>query len=169
MAIAQGLLPEFDHEMAGVRKTLERVPEDKFEWRPHPKSGTMGWLASHLATLPGLAVRVVETESREIAPGGQPPAGPPKLKTRQEVLETFDKNRDAARAAISGASDEHLMKTWTLFFNGKPVFSMPRADVLRRQLMNHMIHHRAQLGVYLRLNDVPVPSLYGPSADEQLS
>ncbi len=169
MSLAQALLPEFEHEMAGVRRTLERVPEEKFDWRPHPKSGTMGWLASHLATLPGLAVRTIEKESHEIAPGGQPPSGPPKLKTRQEVLETFDKNRGAARAAIAGASDEHLMKTWSLLFNGKTVFALPRADVLRRQLMNHMIHHRAQLGVYLRLNEVPVPSLYGPSADEGFS
>ena len=169
MAIALALLPEFDLEMAGVRKTLERVPEEKFEWRPHPKSGTMGWLASHLATLPGFAVRMVGTDLEEVAPGGQPPSGPPKLKTRQEVLDAFDKNRDAARAAIVGASDEHLMKTWTLLFHGKTVFSMPRADVLRRALMNHMIHHRAQLGVYLRLNEVPVPALYGPSADEQVS
>lgn len=167
MGIGQAFLPEFDQEMAGVRRTLERVPEEKFDWRPHPKSGTMGWLASHLATLPTLAVRTIEKESHEIAPGGQPPAGPPKLKTRQEVLETFDKNRDAARAAIAGASDEHLTKTWTLLFHGKTVFSMPRAAALRGMLMNHMIHHRAQLGVYLRLCDVPVPSLYGPSADEQ--
>jgi uncharacterized damage-inducible protein DinB len=169
MGLGQALLPEFDHEMAGVRRTLERVPEDKFDWRPHPKSGTMGWLASHLATLPTMAVRTIESESFEIAPGGKPPSGPPKLKTRQEVLETFDTNRNAARAAIAGASDEHLMKTWTLLFNGKTVFALPRVAVLRGPFMNHTIHHRAQLGVYLRLNDVPVPALYGPSADEPIS
>lgn len=166
MGLAQALLPEFDHEMAGVKRMLERVPEDKFEWRPHPKSGTMGWLASHLATLPGLGVRVVETDSLEVAPEGEPPPGPPKLTTRQEVLDAFDKNRDAARAAIAGASDEHLMKTWTLFFHGNTVFAMPRSSVLRSAMICHMIHHRAQLGVYLRLNDVPVPAIYGPSADE---
>lgn len=169
MAIAQALLPEFDHEMAGVRRVLERAPEEKFEWRPHPKSGTMGWLVSHLATLPTMAVRTIQAESHEIAPGGQPPSGPPQLKTRKEALELFDKNRDAARAAIASASDEHLMKTWTLFFNGKTVFSMPRAAVLRSAFMNHTIHHRAQLTVYLRLIDIPVPALYGPSADEQFS
>jgi len=169
MGFAQMLLPEFDQEMAGVRRTLEHLPEDKFDWRPHPKSGTMGWLASHLATLPTLAVRTIEKESFEIAPAGQPPSGPPKLKTRQEVLETFDTNRDAARAAIAGASDEHLMKTWTLFFNGKTIFALPRVAVLRGPFMNHAIHHRAQLGVHLRLNDVPVPGLYGPSADEPFS
>jgi uncharacterized damage-inducible protein DinB len=169
MGFGQALLPEFDHEMAGLRRTLERVPEEKFDWRPHAKSGTMGWLASHLATLPSFAVRAIETESFELAPGGQPPAGPPKLKTRQEVLETFDTNRNAARAAIAGASDDSLMKTWTLLFNGKTVFAMPRAAVLRGPFMNHTIHHRAQLGVYLRLNDVAVPALYGPSADEPFS
>jgi uncharacterized damage-inducible protein DinB len=129
----------------------------------------MGWLASHLATLPTLAVRAIETESFELAPAGQPPSGPPKLKTRKEVLETFDRSRDAARAAIADASDEHLMKTWTLLYNGKTVFALPRAAVLRGPFMNHTIHHRAQLGVYLRLNNVPVPALYGPSADEPLS
>ncbi len=166
MSIAQSLLPEFDHEMAGVRKTLERVPEGKFDWRPHPKSGTLGWLASHLATLPSLGVRVIETDAYEVAPDGKPPAGPPKLKTRQEVLDTFDKNRDAARAAIAAASDDHLMKPWTLSYMGKTIFTLPRAQVLRTMFLSHTIHHRAQLGVYLRMNDVPVPSLYGPSADE---
>jgi uncharacterized damage-inducible protein DinB len=168
MSIAQALLPEFDREMEGVRKTLERTPEAKFDWRPHPKSGAMGWLASHLATLPSFAPRIVELDSFEIAPDGKPPAGPPKMATTKEVLETFDKNRDAARAAIAGASDEHLMKPWTLSYMGKTIFTLPRAGVLRTLLMNHMIHHRAQLGVYLRMNDVPVPALYGPSADEQV-
>jgi uncharacterized damage-inducible protein DinB len=168
MSFAQTLLPEFDKEMDGVRKTLERVPEEKFEWRPHAKSGTMGWLAAHLATLPTMAVRAINQESHEIAPGGKPPAGPPKLKTTREVLDTFDKNRAAARAAIAGASDEHLSKLWTLSFMGRTIVTLPRAAVLRAMLMNHMIHHRAQLGLYLRLNDVPVPALYGPSADEQV-
>jgi uncharacterized damage-inducible protein DinB len=122
-----------------------------------------------LATLPTFAVRAIETESFELAPAGQPPSGPPKLKTRKEVLETFDRSRDAARAAIADASDEHLMKTWTLLYNGKTVLALPRAAVLRGPFMNHTIHHRAQLGVYLRLNDVPVPALYGPSGDEPFS
>ncbi len=168
MGAAQGMLAEFDHEMAGVRKTLERVPAEKFEWRPHPKSGTMGWLASHLATLPGWAVQVINLDGMELAPEGKRPAGPPKLKSQQEVLETFDKNRDAARAAIAGATDEHLMKKWRLTMMGKEIFNLPRIGVLRSFLISHMIHHRAQLGVYLRLNDLPVPSLYGPSADEQI-
>jgi uncharacterized damage-inducible protein DinB len=168
VSIVQSFLPEFDHEMDGVRKTLERVPAEKFDWRPHPKSGTMGWLASHLATLPGWAVDLVGKDGMEIAPDGKPPAGPPKMKTQHEVLETFDKKREAARAAIAGASDEHLMKKWKLTFMGKEIFNLPRIAVLHTYLLSHMIHHRAQLGVYLRLNDLPVPSLYGPSADEQI-
>jgi uncharacterized damage-inducible protein DinB len=168
MSIAQSFLPDFDHEMAGTRKTLERVPEDKFDYRPHPKSTPLGKLASHLATLPGMAMRVIGKDSFEIAPDGKPPAGPPKMTTRQEVLETFDKNRDAARAAIAGASDEHLTKPWTLSYMGKTIFTLPRTGVLRTMLLSHSIHHRAQLGVYLRMNDVPVPSLYGPSADEKV-
>ena len=168
MSMAQGFLTEFDHEMAGVRKTLERVPAEKFDWRPHPKSGTMGWLASHLATLPGWAVDVVGMDGMELAPDGKPPAGPPKMKTQRVVLAAFDKNREAARAAIAGATDEHLMKMWRLTIMGKEIFNLPRAAVLRAMLLNHLIHHRAQLGVYLRLNDLPVPSLYGPSADEQV-
>lgn len=166
MPVAQQFLPEFDREMAGVRKTLERVPEDKFDWRPHAKSGTLGWLAAHLATLPRLAVRAIEAESYDVAPAGQPRSRPPQLKTRQEVLDTFDANRDSARAAIASASDEHLGKTWTLLNQGQTVFALPRSAVLRGFFMNHTIHHRGQLTVYLRLNDVPVPALYGPSADE---
>ena len=166
MGIAQDLLPEFDNVMQGVRKTLERVPENKFDWRPHTKSKTMGELAAHLAILPSMGVRVIEKESHEIAPGGQPPKPPASMKSSQELLETFDRNRDAARAAIAGASDEHLKKVWTLSFNGRPIFSNARAAVLRNALLNHTIHHRAQLGVYLRLNDIPVPALFGPSADE---
>ncbi len=168
MPIAQALLPEFDREMEGVRKSLERAPAEKYDWRPHPKSGTMGWLVSHLATLPTLAVRALESESYEIAPDGKPPAGPPKLKTREEALELFDKNRDAARAAIAAAGDEQLMVPWTLSYMGKTIFTLPRAAVLRVVFMNHTIHHRAQLGVYLRLNDLPVPALYGPSGDEPI-
>ncbi len=168
MGRAQELLPEFDREMAGLRKTLERVPEEKFEWQPHQKSTKLGRLAAHLATLPGFAVKIAETDSYEIASGGKPPSGPPKLNSRQEVLDAFDKNRDAARAAIAGLSDEKLGDNWTMSFTGKTVYSLPRAGAIRTLVMNHLIHHRAQLGVYLRLNDVPVPSLYGPSADEQI-
>ena len=165
MAISQALLPEFDHEMANARKTLERVPNEKFDWKAHPKSFSMGGLATHLANLPSRASFTVDQDSLDVAPNGVPAKTPP-LNSQAEVLATFDQNVAAARAAIAGASDEHLFGPWTLQANGKTLMTLPRVAVLRSFVMNHLIHHRAQLGVYLRLNDIPVPSIYGPSADE---
>ena len=166
MAFSEALLPEFDQEVVGTRKTLERVPEDKFGWKPHEKSMTMGGLATHLANILTWAGTAVNTDSLDLAPGGAPMAGPTPAKSRKELLETFDTNVAAARKAIAGAADAHLLKPWTLLHNGKQLLTMPRIAVLRGFVMNHSIHHRAQLGVYLRLNNVPVPSIYGPSADE---
>jgi len=166
MSIGQVLLPEFDQEMAGTRKTLERVPENKFSWKPHDRSGTMGWLAGHLANIPSWATYTIAEDSLDMAPNGVPTTPPPAPKTRKQLLDLFDKNVREARAAIAGASDEHLAKAWSLLQNGKTLLTMPRAACLRTWVMNHNVHHRAQLGVYLRLNDVAVPALYGPSADE---
>ncbi|HEV8132120.1 MAG TPA: DinB family protein [Acidobacteriota bacterium] len=166
MRISGTLLPEYDQEMANTRKTLERVPEDKFGWKPHEKSMTLGRLAQHLSEIPSWANFTIDKDSLDIAPPGAPPYQPPRANSRRELLQLFDKNVTAARAAIAGASDEHLKKPWTLLFGGKTVFTLPRIAVLRTSVMNHGIHHRAQLGVYLRLNNVPVPALYGPSADE---
>ena len=165
MAINQALLPEFDQEMANTRKTLERVPDGKYDWKPHEKSTPMGGLATHLANLPSWTNFTIDQDSLDIAPNGEPQRATP-INSPAELLETFDKNVAAARAAISGATDEHLFKPWTLLANGKTLLTMPRVAVLRSFVMNHLIHHRAQLGVYLRLNDIPVPSIYGPSADE---
>ena len=167
MGLNEALLPEFDHEMANTRKTLERVPEDKLAWKPHDKSGTMGWLATHLANLPMWVNSTLDKDSLDLAPQGVPVAPMAPAKSRKEVLEAFDKNVAAARGAIAKASDAHLLKSWSLLFGGKTMFTLPRIAVLRSFVMNHSIHHRAQLGVYLRLNNVPVPALYGPSADEQ--
>jgi uncharacterized damage-inducible protein DinB len=166
MAFSEVLLPEFDHEVIGTRKTLERVPEEKLGWKPHDKSRTLGELATHLAKIPTLAVAVIDTESRDQAPGGVPPAPPQPAKSRKELLEIFDKNVAAARKAIAEANDPHLLKPWSLLAAGKTIVTLPRIAALRTFVMSHSIHHRAQLGVYLRLNDVPVPSIYGPSADE---
>jgi uncharacterized damage-inducible protein DinB len=165
MGLGESMLPEFDHEMANTRKTLERIPEDKLDWKPHEKSTPMRGLATHLSNLVSWAVHVVESDELDAAPGGVPLRAKP-VETVQEALETFDRNVAAARAALGGAGDEHLLKPWTLLANGRTVFTQPRAGVLRGMIMNHTIHHRAQLAVYLRLNDVPVPALYGPSADE---
>jgi uncharacterized damage-inducible protein DinB len=165
MAISDSLLPEFDREMANTRRTLERVPDEKFSWTPHAKSSEMGALASHLARLASWATLTIQGDSFDLAPGGIPARFPP-LTSNQEVLDTFDKGIADARAALTAATDEVLRGPWTLLSNGQTLWVMPRLAVLRGFVFNHMIHHRAQLGVYLRLNDLPVPSIYGPSADE---
>jgi uncharacterized damage-inducible protein DinB len=166
MALNEALLPEFDAEMASTRKTLERVPAEKFSWKPHEKSGTMGWLANHLADVPEWAVYTLQQESLDMAPNGVSPVPPPPPKTTQELLAKFDKNVAAARALLTKASDPDLHKNWSLLSNGTALLTMPRIACLRTWVMNHGIHHRAQLGVYLRLNNIPVPATYGPSADE---
>ena len=166
MKISDALLPEFDQEMANTRKTLERLPDDKLSWKPHQKSFAMGALATHIATMIGWTVDTIQKDSFDISPAGAPPTPPPPAKSRQELLDTFDKNAAAARSAIVGASDEHFFKAWSLLAGGNTLFTMPRIACIRTFVMNHTIHHRAQLGVYLRLNDIPVPSIYGPSADE---
>jgi uncharacterized damage-inducible protein DinB len=167
MALRDAILPEFDHEMTNTRKTLERVPEGKPDFKPHEKSMPLGRLAGHLAEIPGWAKETVLQDSIEI--GGPASAQNQSLQmtSRKQLLEEFDKRAAAGRAAIAGASDEQLMKPWSLMKDGKAVFTLPKIAVLRGFVMNHLIHHRAQLGVYLRLNNVPVPSIYGPSADEK--
>ena len=166
MALSDAILPEFDHEMANTRKALERVPDDKFGWKPHEKSGTLGWLAGHLANLPTWAGLTIAQDSFDLAPvdGEAPRAEAPT--SREELLKLFDKNVSEAHAAIAAASDAELFKPWALLKGGQTLFSMPKIAVLRGFVMNHQIHHRGQLTVYLRLNDIPVPALYGPSADD---
>lgn len=166
MPINQALLAEFDQEMVSTRKTLERVPEDKFGWKPHAKSGTMGWLAGHVAQIPGWGKETFERSELDIAPAGQPPQQPFTPKSRQELLEHFERCSAAGRAALAKASDADMVKPWSLLSGGETILTLPRVAVFRSFVMNHLIHHRAQLGVYLRLNDVPVPAVYGPSADE---
>jgi uncharacterized damage-inducible protein DinB len=166
MPLSQALLPEFDNEMANTRKTLERVPEKKFGWKPHEKSMPLGRLASHLAEIPGWVPVTLKEASIDVNPPGGQQMKPADLASRKEILDLFDKNVAAARDAISAASDDQWMQSWSLLNSGNTVFTLPKVAVLRGFVMSHSIHHRAQLGVYLRLNDVPVPSIYGPSADE---
>jgi uncharacterized damage-inducible protein DinB len=166
MPLSSALLPEFDQEMASTRKTLERVPEAKFAWKPHEKSGAMGWLAAHIGSLPGWVVMTLKQDSLDLAPGGVQVQPPPPPKNSKELLATFDKNVKEARAALAAATDADLMKPWSLLNNGAVLMTLPKAAVVRSFVMNHLIHHRAQLGVYLRLNNIPVPAIYGPSADE---
>jgi len=166
MSISASLLPEFDQEMANTRKALERMPDDKFDWKPHQKSGTMGWLANHLANLPSWTVYTINQDSLDLAPTDGESLKWEGKGSRQELLDYFDKNVGAARAAIAEASDEEFLKPWSLLKGGVTLMTLPKIAVLRGFVMNHVIHHRGQFTVYLRLNDVPVPSLYGPSADE---
>jgi len=166
MKISEMLLPEFDMEMANTRKTLERIPDGKFDWKPHTKSMALGRLAGHLAEIPGWVNEAINRSELDLAPPGAPPFEPAVLKNRAEVLSLFDKNVSTARNSIVGSTNEHLFANWSLLMGGKTMMTMPRTAVLRSFVMNHAIHHRAQLGVYLRLNDIAVPSIYGPSADE---
>jgi uncharacterized damage-inducible protein DinB len=167
MAIKDALIPEFDHEMAVTRKTLERVPEDKPDYKPHEKSMSMSRLAGHLAELPGFVTMALQNDSFNIRPAGGGPARQPLvMSSRKQLLEDFDKNVAGMRDTLSKASDESLMKSWSLMAGDKTILTMPRAAVVRSFCLSHIIHHRAQLGVYLRMNNVPVPSVYGPSADE---
>ena len=154
MQLSAMFLSEFDQEMTSARKTLERIPEDKLSWKPHEKSMPLDRLAGHVADLAGWAVPTIQQESLDFMPAGGPPFQPTIAKSARHVLEVFDKNREASRSAISGASDELLMKNWSLLRGGQTLMTMPRFAVLRTFCINHIIHHRAQLGVYLRLNNI---------------
>jgi uncharacterized damage-inducible protein DinB len=166
MTIAESLLPEFDREMGITRRLLERVPDGVFAWQPHEKSMTLGRLVEHLAELPQWCTMTLARDGIDMSvgrpPGYQPPA------TRDAVVAMFETNTAEARATLRGKTDGELMAPWTLSAQGKEIFTMPKVAVLRNFVMNHMVHHRGQLSVYLRLHNVPIPSMYGPSADEPM-
>ena len=161
------MLPEFDHETATTRLLLERVPEDKASWRPHVKSMSLGELAAHVASIPAWApVTLKETEFDTNPIGGQPYVSP-QFETTAKLLETYDRGIKAARAMLAATTDGEMMVAWTLKSGGRMMFNMPRAAVFRSFIMNHTIHHRGQLSVYLRLCDVALPPIYGPTADSR--
>ena len=162
MALVDALLPEFDHEMTTTRKLLERVPDGRLDWKPHAKSFSLGQLAQHLATLPMWGTITINQSEFDTA------ANPPSTETltRSQILTRFDENVANTRAALAGKTDAELMAPWTLKREDHVIFAMPKASVLRSFVLNHIIHHRGQLSVYLRMQDVPLPSMYGPSADE---
>jgi uncharacterized damage-inducible protein DinB len=166
--ISQALLPEFDHEIANTLKTLERVPEDKPDFRPHDKSMPLAHLAGHLSEIPMWAVLTLTQDELDVNPAEGPKYAPTVMTSRAALLATFNAQVKQAREALAATSDEEMMKPWTMKSGGQQVLSMPRVAVMRSFIMNHMIHHRAQLGVYLRMNGVPVPGIYGPSADEPM-
>ena len=165
MTIAASMLPEFDHEMATTRSLLERVPEGEAVWAPHEKSMTLGRLAAHIAELPGwMNSTIFQTELDFGAPGAY---NPTQFTTTAKLVELFDANVKAAHDALAGVSDADLMVNWALRNGEHVIFSMPRVAVIRGFVINHIIHHRGQLSVYLRLHNVPIPSIYGPTADTQ--
>ena len=161
MSISETILPEFDLEMTTTRKVLERVPTEKGQWKPHPKSFSIGHLAQLVATMPGWLTRTVLDREINLASGG----GYTYEKT-EDLLKAFDKHVSEARKAIAGAKDQDFTVPWSLKHGEHVIFTLPRGAVLRSTI-NHLVHHRGQLTVYLRLLDIPVPSIYGPTADER--
>jgi len=166
MSLGTGILPEFDQEMATTRHLLERTPGARLAYRPHPKSWTLGELATHVATLPSWAVLTIQESELEMGTPDAPAQRAQEAKSPGELLERFDMHVKAARSAIGNASDATLLGDWSLLSGGQVMFTLPRIAVLRSFVMNHLIHHRGQLSVYFRLCDVPLPSIYGPTADE---
>ena len=165
MSIAERLLPEFDHEMANIRRMLEVVPAGAAAWRPHPKSSALGDLAAHIARLPLWGRMTFETAELDLGSPANASLARARFTTVPELLEQFDRNVREARAALASTTDEAMAAPWTLKNGATTVFTLPRVAVLRGFVLSHMIHHRGQLSVYLRLRDVPLPSMYGPTAD----
>jgi len=165
MPLAQLLLPEFDAEMASTRRLLECVPDGKASWQPHEKSMTLARLATHVADLAGRAAAVVSQDEWDPRPPGAN-VQPQVLDSRAELLAKFDDGSRKARAALAATPDDAFGKAWTMKREGKPMYTGARLDAYRRIAMNHLVHHRAQLGVYLRLLGVAIPGMYGPSADD---
>ena len=164
-SMTQLLTAELDREMAGTRRTLERVPEGRNDWQPHAKSMELGYLAGLVATMPGWIVSVVEEEQIDLAAPGRYGTGA--FDSAEALLAGFDRAASAARDSLARTSDEHLLGTsWRLMMGSQVLLDQPRHQALRESVLNHLYHHRGQLTVYLRLLDRPVPSLYGPSADE---
>jgi hypothetical protein len=164
MTISEALLPEFDQEMTNTRKTLARVPE-KPDFVPHPKSMPLGKLAPHVAELGGFGLSVLTTPQLDFSAGSYKPLP---FESAEQLVRVFDDGAAKVREALIGTADNAWEENWKLAFQGKTIFEGPRFLAYREMFLNHLVHHRAQLGVYLRLNGVPVPAIYGPSADEPL-
>lgn len=167
MGISDSILPEFDHEMASTRIVLECIPDDKLDWKAHPKSNSIGWVSNHLAEIVGWVEGTLTEDVWEMNPPDGEPYKSPALETKAEILALFDENVAIARKRIESTADEEYAKSWSLQSGGEALITMPKIGVIRTWVLNHTIHHRAHLCVYLRLNDIPVPGMYGPSADDQ--
>jgi uncharacterized damage-inducible protein DinB len=163
MLLKDGLLVEFDHEIGTTRKLLERLPDDKFAWKPHDKSMSLGGLATHLSNLPTWGTSILTDAGFDLADA---PPNVEEKSTRAEILAAFDAAAAHTRTAIA-KTDAELVAPWSLKRGGQQLFTMPRATAFRTFVLYHLVHHRGQLSVYLRLNDIPVPAIYGPTADER--
>jgi len=161
MPIVDSILMEIDQEAQTTKRVLDRIPEDKLAWKPHPKAFSLGQLALHIASAPGNVATAAAQDSFEAPNFAQPEA-----KSRQEVLDTFFKSLETAKGTLKNMNDARLTSMWSLTKDGKVLMSVPRIGFIRSIMMNHLYHHRGQLSVYLRMLNVPVPSIYGPSADE---
>jgi uncharacterized damage-inducible protein DinB len=168
MTITELLLEELDREADGIRKTLERLPEGKNDWKPHERSMPLGALATIVANIPAWLDMVVNQDELDINPVGGPQYRPPAWKTRKDLLDQFEASLKKGREVLQKTSDDHLLNTkWTLLSGGKVMSKRTRYVAIRDGVLNHMAHHRGQLTVYLRMNEAKVPSIYGPSADEK--
>jgi uncharacterized damage-inducible protein DinB len=161
MPIVDAFLRELDQEAKTTQRVLERIPEEKLTWKPHPRSKSIGELAMHLATIPGMFASAAVADSFEFSGHTTPLA-----KNRKDILDEFSKNIAAAKESLKKLDDARMMASWSANMKGKTLMTMPRIALVRSLLLNHFYHHRGQLSVYLRLLDIPVPSIYGPSADE---
>jgi uncharacterized damage-inducible protein DinB len=161
MRLIDPMIAELEQEAETTRRCLERIPEDRLSWRPHPRSMSLGQLALHIATVPGGVAEVAAADSME-----RPQFDRPAPKNKREVLDALTESVAAALRFLRGLDDGRATETWTMTAAGKPVFSLPRIGVVRNIMLNHWYHHRGEMQVYLRLLDVPVPSVYGPTADE---
>lgn len=161
MSMIQSILTELEAESQSTQRLLERVPEDRLTWRPHPKSMSLGQLALHVAQMPGALTRMAQMETMEAPDFKQPEAT-----SRQQLLETYQNSLASARTNLPKMDDAQLLKSWNLTRGGRLLMSIPRVGLLRSLMLNHSYHHRGQLTVYLRMLDVPLPSVYGPSADD---
>lgn len=168
MAIKDSFLIELEQEGPVTRRFLERVPQGRLTWKPHEKSMTLGRLASHIGELPGWGDIVLAQDGFDMAPPGSEPRRGSNLDSVEEIVSLFDENLEKLRERLTSTGDDDFMRMWTLKRGGDEIFSAPRVGVLRTSVLNHMVHHRAQLSVYLRLNDVAVPPTYGPTADEEM-
>jgi uncharacterized damage-inducible protein DinB len=168
MKLTDLFLADLEREVPASRRVLERVPDGSYDWKPHPKSMQMGYLSTLVATMPSWIDTMVNQDELDFAPKGGSTYKAPELRTDAQLVQALEESVEKARAALKGTTDEHLLTSWRLLAGGHVVAEMPRHIQIRDGVLNHWAHHRGQLTVYLRLNDVPVPSVYGPSADEGL-